>query len=909
MNIKKCLFNLAIATGAFSLAACTDYDNGYEADRLAYQKNFVDMFGNIDPNQDWNMAEHNSVVVTPGKSSDIKIYAKNGAGYQLIASYNNVKAKQKLPFDVIQGTETVLVSDGITAQTVNVGSSVSFNASTRTIVEGTSYGSIKVKQLPDYRYFTTEEITNYTRVAPEGSNNTKNVTCNYTLMSNGKFIIYPVYWQTSSWSNIGIYFKDAEGEVHTVEIYKMKEGDDFQYWNSTHHYDSHTPIGDWSSYTHAHLNGALDGCGTYNDGEGHEYRLRSKGIEVDIPAGTVFGMYVEVQSNVQDELADNLKWKNYSEAILNSSEKRSTTSGDPKEYINSQCIDKSLAAFYTVGDYTYFSFEDWNPDNDLNDMVFMFGGNIPTSTDNEATEWIVACEDLASTSGDNDFNDVVFKVSHGDNYTTANVTPLATGAKYKAELFYGTTIGEAQLLGEIHDMIRPEVAKLFENGSMPFMNTQGSMDQYGAGQQITISVDPSFSMAEYTPEEMTVGETKSETNMGNFMIRSHRDTEDGGTEMAYIVASDRGEAPTMFCVPATYQVSEGVKAAWVWPKEYNSIGNAYPDFADWVSNGSNKDWYKHMNAGEVVSGNYLTYMSEGSSSDLNKMHPMKLDKTQLSLSIGEHQSVGVSGESNGDITVICGDPSVASATVDGRMVTITANGAGNATVVVHQEASTDGKYPEQNKTVNVKVFAAANELAATPTSLTFEPGSAAQQITYTTNSDAAVVVASTDDDVLTVSHNAETKTITVTPKAPGSAAVSISQNDTETIPGKIVTVPVTVNGYGTEVYSGNYDSSLYFFVVPTTNISTPATVTCVVEADYFNGSLNVYYKGQYSNTMLKSATPVKLDNNHWMASFTLSADEMLNFTNNEYNKNILIGGGMGRNWDNPAPMTIKVYVK
>ena len=56
---KNYLFKFYIMLAAFvmSLTACTDYDNDYDERKLAYTESFKDVFGNIDPSQDWSMAK------------------------------------------------------------------------------------------------------------------------------------------------------------------------------------------------------------------------------------------------------------------------------------------------------------------------------------------------------------------------------------------------------------------------------------------------------------------------------------------------------------------------------------------------------------------------------------------------------------------------------------------------------------------------------------------------------------------------------------------------------------------------------------------------------------------------------------------------------------------------------------
>lgn len=52
-----------IAAAATLTTACTDYDNNYDDRKIAYEEAFKDVFGNIDPKQDWTMAKQISANV------------------------------------------------------------------------------------------------------------------------------------------------------------------------------------------------------------------------------------------------------------------------------------------------------------------------------------------------------------------------------------------------------------------------------------------------------------------------------------------------------------------------------------------------------------------------------------------------------------------------------------------------------------------------------------------------------------------------------------------------------------------------------------------------------------------------------------------------------------------------------
>ncbi|MGM9719741.1 MAG: DUF4842 domain-containing protein [Prevotella sp.] len=75
-------------------------------------------------------------------------------------------------------------------------------------------------------------------------------------------------------------------------------------------------------------------------------------------------------------------------------------------------------------------------------------------------------------------------------------------------------------------------------------------------------------------------------NMGGFaihVVRTH-------TNAYTIYAPTSGLAPQMFCVPGT----------WAWPKERVNIEVAYPQFANWSANSNNIEWYNSPVEGSTI---------------------------------------------------------------------------------------------------------------------------------------------------------------------------------------------------------------------------------------------------------------------------------------------------------------------
>lgn len=204
-----------------------------------------------------------------------------------------------------------------------------------------------------------------------------------------------------------------------------------------------------------------------------------------------------------------------------------------------------------------------NPDSnkDIRDSECTGIGNTPVdngpTVEDKPQSWTVACEDLGSI-GDFDFNDVVFKVSHVSGSGEITVTPLAAGGTMTVNLYH-----DSQLLGEIHNLLGvDDVTKMINTGLEGEKGFTSSVSE-----SKTLSVSDSFSMSD---------------NMGGFRLEILNGK---GRFAAEIQGPVNGDSPQMICVPGD----------WRWPREWQKISDAYPDFVNWSSN-NNVEWYNNSNS-------------------------------------------------------------------------------------------------------------------------------------------------------------------------------------------------------------------------------------------------------------------------------------------------------------------------
>ena len=233
MKIKSLLsFFVPAAMMSLMVASCSDYDNGYDTNAIKFNEEFRKAYGDIDPEQDWNLAERGTVTVSTQKESEVKIYALRGNEYILVGDYEGVKDTKVLGFDMVEGTTSIMVTDGATAEKTVPGGVVTFGG-TRTVRPNGTYDDVTITKLtsdvpingetfPQYRTYTNDEVDGMLATVPQGENNIAKVISDFTYVSTGSFIIYPFYWYTGSQNTLGVYYTDKNGEYHEVDIYESK---------------------------------------------------------------------------------------------------------------------------------------------------------------------------------------------------------------------------------------------------------------------------------------------------------------------------------------------------------------------------------------------------------------------------------------------------------------------------------------------------------------------------------------------------------------------------------------------------------------------------------------------------------------------------------------------------------------
>lgn len=291
LQANSVLSVMLLGCSAAFLSSCEDFTNGFTYEQLTYEAQFAKEFGNIDPTNDFNLAQRGEVTVTPNGNREVCVYKKAANGYQLIARYDDVTSTRTLGFDIPKGETEILVVNGSETQVTTIGGNVTFGSTTRA---GNFDGSdatisVRLNEGKDYTYYyyNATEATSFTTTLPDGNFNKDKAIDDFSLISTGEFIIYPTYWNAGIATRFGIYYYDNAGNIHKKVICgNHGYNESIQYKNSS---------GDW--VTENTIYGGCNG-NSYTWVGGHEAlttvgasEYRSKGIIINLPVGTKFGFY------------------------------------------------------------------------------------------------------------------------------------------------------------------------------------------------------------------------------------------------------------------------------------------------------------------------------------------------------------------------------------------------------------------------------------------------------------------------------------------------------------------------------------------------------------------------------------------------------------------------------------------
>lgn len=774
---------------ALSLVGCSDFDNGFTEKEIAFQEAFKKEFGEIDPEQDWNLATRGTLNINLTEEANVKIYSTNpiNSNAVLMANYKGVSAPSTLGFDMPKGTEQVFVQ-AISDRGVIVNGYVNLidgegevqasdeeNEICSTSISGEAkeiqvyHAGVDWNYTAEYKTFqlynldgvskteteTFWQIRDYVKILGEDGvfaekeNNWEkwiesgvlkgdvvfvstggplSVTLNYRCTSNANQFAYFYYEGTTPPSdNIKLY--------NLIPDVTAQTGDGAEYLQySKNNGDTWTNIAGQDALT------LLDESNGFFDAivKGTTFRLVYFGKDgtepgtFNFPADINIGFAVIAKDGYpkypDKTMTFNAANTNYVWTSIQSINPPSS-SWSWVDYFDGQRFP--TAATFKMKGTTFLGFED-APDQDggcdLNDILFWVTGafkdddieDLEEDPNDKRQSWIISAEDLGDTD-DIDYNDVVIEVEYvdGDDYIT--VYPLAAGGTLASYIYFGE-----KYLGEIHGMLDEKyMNKGILSGDFPPLNVNPGIVKRGK-QEFEVPVEKGFSLSTSVVENGGFdadGKTGIAISMGGFNLRvlpqgTKTTDRDGSKEKRIqneINWNGTSKIPYVICTPKQWERidDEGTDDAkrvygdYRWAKEKLPMTEAYKGkvtFADWVGNKNNVDWYKYPDVANTCSTSDVKSASAGSTGggDDDPQTP-----TQHNLIVTSSETVNLTIEetskiqatsSTGTVKYSSDDPNVAEVDEDG---TITAIGAGNATITVYVEA--DDTYTGNSKTIHVTV--------------------------------------------------------------------------------------------------------------------------------------------------------------------------------------------------------------
>ncbi len=586
------------------VSSCQDYEpfNDQQIQDVAYTQEFVKQFGEIDPDQDWDLF---------------------GQLARHIGPVTRANSEQLPQVNLLNGTDK----------------------------------QIKITRAKHGVYTTVLPELNIYNNSYEGSN-LGQVTQDF-LTTARKFTLSPVHWTTSSINEIGIYwYVDEEDDTTTPVMGKDGKLYYIKHFTIIDNHKTRLDIMKNGSLQN------IDGCLSVTDqfSSNNDY-LISHPIEVIVPNNiTEYGFYIHNKGG--DGHSD--AGTRYSEWNLNPIasgriEGNKINGGMTLEELKESKKTISYTATFNPSqlkkqdgspvdpndNHQYLCFEDWfnEGDADLNDVVYYAEGLDQTNIVDKSAineNAILVCEDLKMY--DFDFNDIVlglnFKQDIEKKYEykpaapsdvnsniwipahweavetnvlgrTLYITPMAAGGAYETNVtFWGIS------RGEIHGLLK-------ENPVLPSGSKEHQIINAGAEYEERADVIP-ITLESY---QWNVGEGQGQyaTYLSQLfaegffqlacfdgeakVIIKNRPSEEStnGSSSGSGIHYEEGYAPQMMLLPYYFE----------WPREQQHISLAYTGFSDWVSDITKTSWIFDSQVQELITerGNFLPDVdpSEGES--------------------------------------------------------------------------------------------------------------------------------------------------------------------------------------------------------------------------------------------------------------------------------------------------------
>ena len=629
---------VAMAATAILMCSCSKNFGFYDpAQNVAdeYAKGWQEAFGDIDSNQDWNLATQRAVTVTVAEQSEVNIYTK-GLDKSYLLARSIVTGTMEIKFDARKDLAEVYVvaiaGDKRDVRTVNISGEsaiADFTASSSARAAMRAGETLPNRELVyalGYNFksgmFTNHFNNDYANIINVGS-----YDGNYNYLNWGSQMYATVHWnstlqETGTDCNMETFADVKEG---CSNLYTANDDDITKLYPFTQNYKMVTAKAQEITLTGIFRNTAgstaliyyytapdatteqLKAADKYvlipntKNIVGKEYKLVYYDPENNYAPSYTFPANIEIHFALAINpscYSAGVDWTNETgdinvNAMLGALISFSDEALNTEMFQNAQAAGKygawtsmASSAVYTYNGVNIISFEDWGGQ-------FTVNNGVPSVSGNNSIDW----------------NDIAFAINadfqtppppveeeqeEGESWIIA-CEDLGDTDDYD---FNDVVFKVTHVSGQTTATVTPLAA----GGVLETWITHSSSNEYigethqllGAQASSTGNypmINTSKITATGTPKTVNVGADFSITkNMGGFGIIVK--AKSGDTNATVITAPTTGAAPQMICVPDS----------WAWPTERTKVQDAYPDFANWSANSNNIEWYKNANASVVIGG-------------------------------------------------------------------------------------------------------------------------------------------------------------------------------------------------------------------------------------------------------------------------------------------------------------------
>lgn len=628
--MRKAFFNKAFmvlaAAGGLMLTSCHDSDV-FDPNKLVkeYEKGWDNKFGAIDPNHDWSLATAKTISVSVPQASEVSIYTKGLDKSQLLAK-TTVTGTKDIKFDVskeLTEVYVVAVADGSrdvrTVNITNETASADFTASRAKAARTRAGETLPERELVyalGYNFFKGQKTNAFNNDYANLIGFHYNETYNYSswgsnIYASGKWSTDPKNDQTAPETGTDVDMtKFTDVQTGCSELYTRTDDDITKLYPFTQDYkmvtakaQEITMTGIFRNtsgntallYYYTAPNASVDELkaadkyilipNTQNI-VGKEYKLIYYDPSNSYAPTYTFPANVEIHFALAINPSCCTKWVdwNNTDGDIRPNVMQGDLMSFSDEALNTDIFrdqknwtSMASSAIYTYNGANIISFEDWggtfdvidgvptptdgnNNSIDWNDLAFTINAEFqtpppPVEEEQEKPQsWILACEDMGST-GDYDFNDIVLDVWKTDA-THVAVKCLAAGGTLPANIYLKDKTGNYNFVGESHTLLGGPDTKTM-------LNTFENGQKYTQANPVILEVD----------EKWTISE-----GYGDFKIAISYG--DDVSESIFVGKVTAGTAPQMIVVPGD----------WEWPKEWQRIEDAYPDFENWSEDADKTGW-------------------------------------------------------------------------------------------------------------------------------------------------------------------------------------------------------------------------------------------------------------------------------------------------------------------------------